>query len=407
MGDYQFFNVPLNRLPTAIWVFRLSLLSSFFSMSTVPYAAMMTAKQRIFEVSLFSIVANMLNFCFVFLLTKYKGDAWLLYSGGTVAISILIGFLKVYRAYHLFDECRIHLPFWWDKRRFQDIFSFAGWQSFGNFSVILRTQGIAILLNKYFPPQLYPHVNASYSVGNSVANYTMTLSSSLLNAWTPEITASEGRGDRPRVVRHAIKASKFSMFLLLLVGIPVFLELDFLLDKWLVHPPLFASTFCRLTLVYFVVDKLTFGHVLAVNARGKIAAYQATLGGLLLLAFPVAWGFLAMGFQPYSVLYAVIISVFFCSVGRLFFGQSLVGISPLIWMREVLLPCLATILLCFIFGVWIKSMLSVSWFSFFIISGATFMLCLTCGWVFIFDQIDRQFVVHSTLSLLKKVFRHA
>ncbi|MCL2639889.1 MAG: hypothetical protein FWD53_03495, partial [Phycisphaerales bacterium] len=65
----HFLNIPPDRLDTALWVFRFSLVSTFWSMSATPYRAMFIAKQRIAELSLGGMITSIINFGFIYWLT--------------------------------------------------------------------------------------------------------------------------------------------------------------------------------------------------------------------------------------------------------------------------------------------------------------------------------------------------
>ena len=56
------------------------------------------------------------------------------------------------------------------------MFSYSFWTLFGGLGGLLYHNGLAIVLNKFFPPSLFPSVNASYTIGHTVAGHTQTIS---------------------------------------------------------------------------------------------------------------------------------------------------------------------------------------------------------------------------------------
>lgn len=406
LGEYAIIhhiNIPPNRLMTARWVFRFSLIASLWHMSATPFLGMFTAKQRIAERSLWDLVISLANFVFLFGLTRYRGDAWLLYSAGIVAIALAVGIVQVLRARLLFPECRFHFPYWWDRRRLREIVVYSGWNLFGGLGSLLRGQGSAILLNRFFSPGLHPHVNASYSVGQQVSGQTQTLSSALLTAFTPEITALEGRGSRDQMLRQSYRASKFGVYLVMLFAIPVMLEIDTLLVLWLRQPPLLAAAFCRLMLATFMVDKITFGLMVAIHARGRIAGYQMMLGTLLMLTLPLAWLLLRLGNGATAVGWAFLITTGFCSLGRLFWARYLVNASIGIWLRTVFLPCFWVLmggLLCgwLLIACWPVP----SFWRLCAVTVVTLISSLTLGWCLFSTRDERRFIVANLGKALHK-----
>lgn len=386
-----FLNIPEARLTTARWVFRFSLVSAFWGMVSTPYMAMFTAKQNIVELSIWAMAGSVVNFGFVYWLTSYSGDAWLVYAGFTVLISVALGLAQVWRARCLFPECGIRLSRWFDKVRLLQVFSFSWWSMFGQIGWLLRSQGIAILLNKYFEPKRFPYVNASFGLGGTVSGYTQTLSAALMGAFTPEITAREGSGDRSGMIRQALQASKFGTSLVLVFAVPLMLEIKYVLVLWLKNPPLLANEFCVLMILTFLVDRLSTGEMVAINARGKIAAYQMTIGGLIILTLPLAWLFLAFGWGALSVGWAILIITVLCTLGRVVWSKYLLGSSVRQWVRCVLLPCSATgcIIAIACFGV--MEFLQPCFFRLVLVCFVALLVWMALTWFLVLDIRERSF----------------
>lgn len=88
----------------------------------------------------------------------------------------------------------------------------------------------------------------------------------------------------------------------------------------------------------YLIDRTSVGHMLAVNASGKIAAYQAFLGSALILTLPIAWLFLYCNFGIYSVGWAMIATIMACAWGRVGFARKIVGLSARKWFFGILIP---------------------------------------------------------------------
>lgn len=406
----SFLNIPAERLNTALWVFRFSLISAFWGMSTTPYMAMYTAKQKIAELSLWRIANTLINFGFVYWLTSYKGDAWLVYAGYTVAIAVMLGVGQVLRARAIFPECRIHFSRWYEKKRLQQVFSFSGWQLFGSFGSLLRGQGIAILLNRFFSPVSFPQVNASYSVAGQVSSYTQMLSSALLGAFTPEITSTEGRGDRARMIFLSNKASKFGTYLVMLFAVPLILEINLVLTLWLKNPPEQAGGFCSLILFQFLIDRLTYGQMVGVNAVGRIAGYQMMLGSLIILTLPLAWLFLTLGYPAISVGWAIIITTVLVTIGRVIWAKHLTGASPSLWLKQVFMPCISLFLadVCLGYGaiyIWTQLGYEAGFMRVCATTFTTLLGNIVIGWFVILDKPEREFFLRNVYAMKMKLTR--
>lgn len=335
VGEYcirHFFVIPPARVDTCLWVFRLSLLSAFTTMLSIPFLAMFTAKQRIAETAFWGLLQSMLAFVLAYALTLAKGDLLLVYAAGMVGIMVVLFASQIARAFWIFPECRVDRRYWFHRQHTRELFHFAVWNLVGGLGAVLRGQGIAILLNLFHGLA----ANAAYGIANQVSNQTLSLTESMTGAMYPEITASAGRGDHPRVLELALRASKFGVILALLFTIPLLIEMDYLLTIWLKHPPPGAALFCQIILLAFLADKITLGHMLAVRAHGKIAGYQASVGVILLLTFPLAYVLLKLFHAPASALVAFLVTSIGCSIGRLYWGQHLLGLPARRWLADVL-----------------------------------------------------------------------
>jgi O-antigen/teichoic acid export membrane protein len=401
IGEYcinYVLRIPPDRIVTSIWVFRISLISAFFSMVTIPFSAMFTAKQHITTLAFWGTLQSILSFSFAFLLTRMSGDRLLLYAIGTVAITILMQVGLSVQAMIVFHECRIRRAQWFDVERFKKILSFAVWNFIGSFGAILRNQGSSILLNIYFGPK----VNASFGIANSVSAQVMTLSSAMTGAFSPEITAREGRGDRKHMLDIALRMCKFSTLLVMLFAIPLIAEVEYVLKLWLHDVPQYAGILCQLMLVMFLIDQLTVGYMSAVNAQGKIAAYQATLGSILVLTLPLAWIFIKVGFSPISVGIAFVITIFLVSLGRVFWGRYLLEIPIKTWLNEVVAPT-ALVFAISMLSVVAPLLLLSGALRFAVVLMVSVLSTLIIGWLVALNVNEKKFIVKNFSEILTSV----
>lgn len=410
IGEWAIFNycnIPENRLITAQWVFRLSLVSAFISMMSAPYMGMFIAKQRIAEVSLWNICNTVTNFIFVYWLLRYKGDTWLMYAIGQVTMNVFFIVVQSYRASRLYKECRFEKKMCFNYTNYKKIFYFASWQLFGGLTGIFRGNLIAILINKRFPPTIFPGANASMQVGGTISSYTQTISTALNSALSPEITSTEGRGDRSRVLLLANKASKISSFLVLCVGIPISIEIKEILILWLGNPPEMAWYFALMYLICLFLDNMTTGYMIAINAVGRIAWYQITVGMILLSAFPLAWILVVIFEKSYiSVGWALAITTGLASIGRAIWAKYLIGTSIISWLKTVVTPCFVVLTSSLIIGLITKTYLPYNGFlSLLTTVSITFLSVISIGYLIIFDKDDRSFVLKQLNIIKSKLYK--
>lgn len=402
----NFLNIPADRLDTAHWVFRFSLVSAFWTIASTPYMAMYIATQNIVELTLWEIASIFSNFIFVYWLTTYTGDAWLLYAGFTVGLSVLIGLGKLLRARHRFAGCKIDISFWGDWKRIKEMFSFSGWTLFGNLGYLARANIPAILLNQFFNPIRFAFVNASYQIGVALAGYTQSMSSSLLGAFSPQITTLAGADEQEKMVNTAFNASKFGTLLILIFAIPVSLEADYLLVLWLKEPPLLAASFCRLVILQTILDNITYGHMAGIIATGKIKWYQITTGGLCVLSIPLAWLILSLGGGPLSVSWVIAGCMALCSFARLLFGRKLLKIKISDWARKILLPIAIIGITTYLSGYVVKSLIETpSFLRICLTSVTTLMVIIILTWHILLDLETRRAITARLIKIGDKLRR--
>jgi O-antigen/teichoic acid export membrane protein len=254
------------------------------------------------------------------------------------------------------------------------------------------------LLNLYFGPS----VNAAYGIANQVTNQTSNLSTAMLGAFTPEITASEGRGDRSRMIDLALRASKFGTLLMILFAVPLIVEMDYVLKLWLREPPLYTALFCQLMLGTFLLDRLSTGYTLAVNAHGKIAAYQATVGTALFLTLPLAWLFIYIGFPPTSVGVAFVVIQILCSLGRVLWVRRLFDVPVRRWFMGIVFPCSLVAIASGTSSLIPGWFMQASFLRLLIVCVASASVSTLAGWYFALDPAEREFVWANAHKVIQK-----
>ena len=402
LGEYavrHWIVVPAERMSACVWVWRIALMSSFVSMVTQPFIAMYAAHQLITELALFGVATTIISFC---------GSVWLLSAScdRLIAYALIMGIshaglplIQVARALCKFPSCRIVPGYFFDWTRIRSLFGFSGWYLFGAIGGMARNEGVAVLVNIYFGPK----INASFGVANQVAAQTSNLSSALIGALSPAITTAEGAGRRSAMIDMAYRACKIGTLLVLLFCIPLALEMKEVLSLWLKDIPPHADIFCELMLLLLVMDKLTVGHMMAVNANGKIGVYQGVLGFVMLLTLPIAWTLISLFHIPMTLCWAFVITQCLYLIGRLYFGSCLVGMLPLDWLRRVFAPLLILMAVSVTVGLGVVLWLDQSFYRVCLTSAATTCSTVCLGWFVAFDVTERMFCKELWKTLWRKM----
>ena len=339
IGEYairHWLTIPPDRIASCVWVFRISMLTACVSVFSVPFTAMYAAHQHITDLAIFGVLGTCGAFAATWFLLREKSDRMIVFSLYVMAINVGLLIIQIFRAVIKFKACRVRISYMYHWGYLKRLFGFVGWKMFGMSCVVLRGQGIPILVNLQFGPL----INAAYSVADRVSTQGASLAAALQGAFQPALVASEGKGDRQVMLGLALQVCKFGTLLILLFAIPLVLEMKTVLHLWLEAPPEYAGELCQWMLAMLVIDKMTSGVMLAVNAVGRIAIYELVQGSTLFLALPLAWLFFKLGHGPTSLGYALFITMLLYCSNRLLFGKYLLQFPIATWLQHVALPLL-------------------------------------------------------------------
>ena len=197
--------------------------------------------------------------------------------------------------------------------------------------IVGRTQGIAILLNRFFGTAL----NTSYGIAQQVIGHISFLSTSLINALQPQIVKAEGAKDRNKMVQLSEMASKLSFLLFAWITIPSLFYMDRILQVWLGEIPDYAVSFCRYSLFGAWMDQFTMGLGVANRAIGKIKIYSIVTSTIKILALPFAYLCLKMGMSAVSVMVCYVFFETVCTLSRVLLLKMGSGLSVTSFINNV------------------------------------------------------------------------
>lgn len=327
----HFLNIPPDRKLAAQTVYWLMLMNLFFSMQSAPYEAALIARENIVFSSVVSLIDALLKIPVAVSLYYISLNKLEWYSVMMSMVTVL-NFL-MYRFYckSKYDECRHFSLSSFSWSLFREMFSFMGWNVYGTMCFTGRTQGIAILLNRYFSTA----INAAFGLGGHVAGHVQFLSSALTTAINPQIIKSEGAGDRKRMFRLAEISCKFSFLLMSIIAIPAIIYIDFLLDIWLREVPEYTGMFCTMIILAAMVDLTTLNLNTANQAIGNVKIYSICINTIKIFTLPFAWLVLKLGMSPYHVMVVYVVFEAMCAASRLIFLHININLSIRQYMRNV------------------------------------------------------------------------
>lgn len=382
-----FLEIPSERVTACIWVWRFSCLSWFAGVSTIPFQAMYVAKQEIARVTIYNVASTTASACCIYYMYCHPGDWLVRYALSICVCSVVPHILLSIRACRLYHECRFVIGYALCREKVQQLLAFSGWQVFGTAASVLRGQGIAIVINKYFGPK----VNAATTVGLSMANHCGSLALSMTNALSPAIMNAYGAGQLARMERLVYSACKISSMALMVFAIPLLLEIKKVLVVWLKEPPPFSAGWCAFILIAYISEKFVAGHIIAISAYGKIKKFHLIANGILLIMVPVACIVVECNGGVYGVGALVSVTMILRTLLIAYLSRSLAHLSCRYWVKRVLLPLIVVMLTGLLSGLVVRTIMEPSLVRICVTTLLVNTSMLLVAWLCLFDRDERAY----------------
>lgn len=336
------------RIAVAVLIYRFMAVSLLLTFITAPYKALFIARENIVYTSAVEVTDSLLRLFVAIALLRIHTDRLAAYGLMMMLISVFnYGVLAVYGSVR-FREC-ILLPRRADidGAQMRRIVGFGGWTIYSMGCVLGRSQGLAVVLNRFFGTV----INTAYGVASQIFASVQFVAQAVVNAMSPQLIKAEGGGDRQRMLTLAAMTSKYSLLLLALVVIPVSFEMPQILQLWLGDVPEHTTTLSVFILVTSLCDQTTIGLNVANQAIGRIRNFSLCINTIKLLTLMVVWLCLRNTHSVVAAMWCYLVIEIVCAAIRLPFLRHLAGLNIRRYLAAVLLRSLLPI----------ASMVAVGW----------------------------------------------
>ena len=391
--------IPDDRLSAANWVFHASIFSFMINLFSVPYNASIVSHERMNVFAYIGIIDIILRL-FVVLFIAYSPfnfDRLIVYSILLVLVSCLIQTIYVLYCRNHFEECRLSLVF--DTVCWKKMWAFTGWNFVGGTALVLKDQGVNILLNLFFGPI----VNTARGLSSTVSTAVCSFSGNFMTALNPQITKSYAAGDNEYMFKLIERGTRFSFYILLIIALPVLLETNFILSLWLNDFPEYTVIFVRLVLIQAMIDILSNTIVTAQAATGKIRNYQIAVGGMLLMNFPLSYLCLKLGGQPESTMYVAIFVSICCLLIRLIILRKNIQLSLMWFFRNVCCKVFIVTAFSIVIPFALYFTMSGGWSKFLLVTVFCLISSVTSAFFIGCSHSERQFIGERIIYMKSKV----
>lgn len=388
--------IPAERMEAALWIYHFSVLSFLVSIIQVPYNAMIISHERMNVYAYVSILEVCLKLLIVFMLTAISFDKLKLYGVLYFGVIFIVAFIfRTYTRKH-FEESRFLLVR--DKQLYRTIFSFSAWNLLGNIAVIMKGQGVNILLNLFYGPV----VNAARAIAYQVQGALYGFVQNFQVALKPQIIKSYATSNIEYMHQLIFRGTKFSFYLLFGLSLPIILEPEIILRLWLKTVPEYSVIFLQLILIDILVESLSGPLVTSAHASGKIRLYQTIVGTLFLLNLPISYLCLKKGYQPEITMYVSIIITILALISRVLMVSKLVDFSKMDYSKKVLIPILLVAVVSIIPPLLIQHYYEAGRTRFFLVIISSVFTFMSAVYFIGINRVERDFLKSRILSNIIK-----
>lgn len=292
-----------------------------------------------------------------------------------ISYSILFTVFSIAPKAFMIYYCRKHygeseIKPYWDKNLFKEIFSFSGWNFYGTAVWMVNQQGINIILNIFCGPVINAARGIAYQVTNVVTNFC----TNFFTAVKPQIIKSYAVGDFTGLYNLILRSSRYSVYLIWIFFLPIYLRIDYVLHLWLTEVPDYTSLFVKWVLVYMVFETLNNPVWTAIQAVGKIKTTMVYSSTVFLLAFPLSYLCLRQGLAPWTVYPSLIVMRIAANAISLYMLRQYTGISLRQYARSVILPVILVTFVTMVIMYPIDSLFAQNFISLLIVSLLSLMV---------------------------------
>lgn len=295
LGDL---NIPEHTRGAAAVVYQFSLATVIVTVLQTCYLSCLIARERMGMFAILDMLTTTLKLAAIFALKFIDSEKLILYSVLVFCVTLCTSIVTIVYCRRHFDECRAGLE--WHKPLLSSLLAFSGWNLFKTMCDTLRPAGVNVVVNLFFGVMVNGAVGIAMAVSSNLAKFT----GNVFLAFKPQIIKSYAMGAIEEMSSLMTATFRFSILVLSLIVVPVFLEMHYVLNLWLGECPPFAEVFCRLLCISMYFEVMIAIIEFGVNATGTIRKFCIVNGLLTVSTVGLGWLAYRLG-APAPAIYVV------------------------------------------------------------------------------------------------------
>lgn len=342
-------NIPIGKEHDAKYVLLIVAFLTFINIVTIPFLGVLRANENFLAIAVTGITESVLKLLIAFSILFIDNNKLIFYSFFLLVVAMIVFGIYFFIIHSKYKQ--IAVSFKHVQRSFiKEMLSFISWSLLGALSIMSRNQGVQVLLNLFFGVVK----NAAYGISQQVSVAMSILSQGIIGSISPQIIKSAGAGDTARMVFLMRTMSKFAIFSISIVAIPVFFQCEQILKVWLRNVPEDTVTYVRLIIIFGQIMLLSAGIQTVFDALGKVKLYNIWVSLILILNLPISYVFFKLGFPSYSIIVVGMILEFVSLNVRLQLLRKYISFSVAVFYADtvfkVILPTVIVSAIVYLFS---------------------------------------------------------
>lgn len=389
-------NIEQSAMLAANWVFQCSVLGVALNIIATPYIASVTSNEKFDMYAWMSIIDVVSKLLILFLLVIIPFNKLIVYGILMLATTFIVDFTYFIYCNKKFNECtttRLRIS----KPLMKDMLKFSGWDTFGTTMSVLNVQGINILLNLFFGTI----VNAARGVANTVIFTTQQFVGGFIVAAEPQLVKSYATKDYANMQALIFNVSQMTLFMLAIFAVPIWLEIDFVLQLWLGKDvPEYCSSFIKVSILICFITQTNLMVVKGIVATGKVKTLNLCLAPIELIILPIMYLAMKLGMNPVQVYWiSGIPSLIKFTINNIILSR-IINFQGWKYLTHVFLKNLAIVAISLILPAILSHYMIPGWLRFISVGSSSVIITIALMWGFALNAETRRTISAKAMSLL-------
>ena len=288
----NYINVPPDRLSVAFIVFHMSVLMLVLNVIRAPFIAAITINEDINAYAIITVIECVLKLVIVYALYLSEADRLMVYGGLMLFVTFIISLMFFIYSKYKYIWCKFQI--FWDRDVYYRLLRFAGFNIFGNMVQMVVSQGQNLLLNLMFGPIVNAARGIAFQVDSALKGFVVNI----FTAVNPQLFKSYGEKNYDYMKMLLYNSARLSFAFLLMISIPIILDIDYILNLWLVKVPQYTPNFAVLLLLNSLIYANIQPLMLSIHATARIGQLHIYTGLVNLLNIAISFIVLKKGCSP-------------------------------------------------------------------------------------------------------------